>query len=289
MATALEWYDALPVREVRVGDTVLHYRLAGAGPPVVFVHGWPFHGATFRELMRDLCADHACYAWDLPGSGTSPARPGLGDLFVAGATLLNGFVDAVGLERYSLVAFDSGGAMARLAAAERPERVQAIVLGNTEIPGHVPASVVTLQRAARLPGFETVFRTLLRSRVFCRSRYGFGTCFVDRDLIDGDFRRAFVEPLIHDAGGPLESLRESDLPALTPRLRAAHPALTMPVYFVWGARDPFFPLRLLPDLTRELPNAREPVVVEQARLLVHEEAPEIFRDVTRRALLGAPT
>jgi pimeloyl-ACP methyl ester carboxylesterase len=287
MASALQWYEGLPVSEVQVGDTLLRYRKAGSGPPVVMVHGWPLHGATWRYLMRDLAGEYACYAVDLPGAGQSPRKPGLGDLFSQGGRLVTEFAEALALRHYALVGFDSGGAIARLAAARDPGRVGAIVLGNTEIPGHVPPMVRALQRAAHIPGFETSFRLLLRSRAYCRSRYGFGGCFVDRSLIDGEFRQAFIEPLIQDAGGAMETLRSGDLDGLTDRLRRAHQHLSMPVHLVWGARDPFFPVRLLPDLTAELPDAAEPVIVDQARLCVHEEAPETFLRVTRDALAEA--
>ena len=50
------------------------YRRVGVGPDVLFVHGWPVSGATFRTLLPHLVDHVTCHVVDLPGAGLQPLR-----------------------------------------------------------------------------------------------------------------------------------------------------------------------------------------------------------------------
>lgn len=281
---SLDFYRNLERREVNVGGIPIRYRRAGRGPAVVFVHGWPLSAATYRAAARALSESHTCYLPDLPGAGDTPWTPC--ELFSKGAELIAGFADALDSSSYALVGHDSGGAMARLVAAAHGPRVKALILSNTEAPSHCPAMVLRLQKIAGLPGAQAMFKQLLKSRSYCRSSQGFGGCFANLDLLDagGEFHDAFVKPLIHDPSGAFASLRGADLHGAAQLIAEAHPRITAPTHFVWGARDPFFPPSLLPELTGPIPDAREPVIIDDAKLLVHEEHPEVFAETCRQAL-----
>ena len=67
--------SADPDRFLDVGAGEVAYRRVGTGPDVLFVHGWPVSGATFRTLLPHL-ADHVtCHVIDLPGAGSSRFTP----------------------------------------------------------------------------------------------------------------------------------------------------------------------------------------------------------------------
>lgn len=291
MTDRLSWYRNLDTREVRVNDARIVYRRVGQGPPLVFVHGWPLHGATWRAIVHELQHDYTCYVPDLPGAGDSPMLEGEPELFGVGGDIVRRFAEEVVSGPYGLVGFDSGAAMARLAAARHGDRVAAIVMGNTELPGHAPGMVRVLQAISRLPGSAAVFGALMKSRAYRRSSLGFGGCFVDLDLLDGEFHEAFVEPMILNPVPALRALAHADITGIGARMSVAHAAISAPIQCVWGARDPFFPVKRLPDLVAELREAPEPVIVDEARLLVHEEAPEVFvracRDTFARGFRAA--
>ena len=70
-AEATDLFRAAPHRYLDVGAGQAAYRRVGTGPDVLFVHGWPVSGATFRRLLPHL-ADHVtCHVIDLPSSGSS--------------------------------------------------------------------------------------------------------------------------------------------------------------------------------------------------------------------------
>jgi pimeloyl-ACP methyl ester carboxylesterase len=124
---------SLPGRLVDVGGLRLYHHRAGkrGGVPIVFVHGYMVgHWSLRRILPRVTEAGFDVIAPDLPGCGESdrpsPRDYGYdGDAFVA--TLL-GFLDALDVERATLVGHSMGGAISLLAAARHPDRFEKLVV-----------------------------------------------------------------------------------------------------------------------------------------------------------------
>lgn len=270
MTTALERYRQAPVHHLRIGTADIAYRTFGSGPAVVWVHGFPQAGVTYRAVLDELGSGFTHHVLDLPGAGESPWDPHTRDFMKDGAAVLIGFIERLGLERFALVGHDSGGTIARIAATRLTSRVRALVLFNTEVPGHVPPLVRALRLAAKLPGARWLFPRLLASRLYRRSAFGFGGMFFDPALLDGDFHETCVVPLLHGPDAMVGPLRTLEL-GVVDELEAMHRRIQAPTLCIWGARDPFFPLSRARAMVRHWPNARLEVI-DRAKLLVHEEA-----------------
>src|SRR4029453_9893801 len=191
-------------------------------------------------------------------------------------------VDRLCLDRYAVLAQDTGGTSAPSLALGDGPRVEKLMLINTEVPHHRPPWIPLYKWLMHVPGALAGFGVLLRSRTFLRSGMGFGGCFSDLALLDDDFHAHVVQPL-------LDSPRRMDgvaryLRGLTwgpvDDLEQAHARLAMPVELIWGADDPTFPVEHARRMAKQLPDARL-VEIPGARLLVHEEKPA---DVVRAAL-----
>lgn len=186
-------------------------------------------------------------------------------------------VDALGLERYSLLAHDSGGFIARLLAADDP-RVTRIVLGDTEIPGHTPALILAYVALAKLPFGPAILRAALETRALRRSQLGLGGAFTDPAYIDGPFFDLFVRPLIESDEAaeaqlrPLRTLHHGTMD----RLVEAHPRIKIPVQLIWGTRDPFFPIEKARAMTSQLGGPVSFVEIEGAKVFPHEDRAEEF-------------
>jgi pimeloyl-ACP methyl ester carboxylesterase len=63
-------------RYVSVDGRRVHYRRAGAGPPVVMMHGSPGDSAILHGEMQAASAEFTCIALDTPGFGESEPLPG---------------------------------------------------------------------------------------------------------------------------------------------------------------------------------------------------------------------
>jgi len=286
---ALTWFNALAVHSVDLDGTALTYRDIGPpdAPALIMVHGWPLSSTSWRNIAFALQGEFRCLVIDLPGAGASPLRWHHSEFFQNIAATLDAFTDALRLERYGLLGYDSGGAGCRLHAARHPDRVAALLLSNTEVPGHTPSLVAVLKMAAFLPFASATFRALLTSRAYRTSRFGFGGCFVDEGLHDGPFHDATLPALRDGIDGAMAHIRHADLRGLDARLDEAHAKLTMPSLLVWGARCPFFPIDGAYALRDALPGCDDFHVVEEAKLLVHEEAVDTYLEVGVPFLKGA--
>lgn len=273
----MQTYHDVPVQWLDVGHSQLAYRCLGRGADVVFVHGWPLHAATFRAIAPRLAARFRCHLFDLPGAGETrvSARTPL-DLR-AHATTLRAAIDQLGLARYALVAHDSGGLVARLLAAS-DHRVAGLVLGNTELPDHHPWLVRLMHALLNAPGGKHALGMVLSQPHLRKSALGFGSCFRDRRLIDGEFHAEFIAPLLTSrrrAALQMELVRTLDL-SLVRGLRDVHARIEAPVQLIWGDRDPFFPLALARSMMPEFPGGAALEILQGYKLFAHEEQPARF-------------
>ena len=111
-------------------------RTVGSGPDVLFVHGWPVHGATFRLLLPHLVEHVTCHVVDLPGAGSSRYDTNT-DLSIANhVTSVRRSVELLELDSVAVVGHDSGGMIARHAMTGN-DRLRAMGLINTEPSGGV--------------------------------------------------------------------------------------------------------------------------------------------------------
>lgn len=125
----------LPTTRPEIGATVdaagvaTNYLEAGAGRPVVLVHGsgpGVSAYANWRLTIPALAEELRVLAPDMAGFGFS-AKPGVYSMERWGAQLV-GFLDALGLDQVSLVGNSFGGALALHVASEHPDRVDKLVL-----------------------------------------------------------------------------------------------------------------------------------------------------------------
>ena len=268
-------YAIAAVEKIDTGDAVLPLRRFGSGPALLFVHGFPLSGYTWRYLLPVLAQRYTCYVPDLAGMGDSAWNDATDFSWDGHARRLQRLADHLGLQRYSVIAQDTGASFARCLALMDGARIERLVLINTEIPGHRPPWIPLYQALMRgLPGSPAVFRLLLRSRLFIRSGMGFGGCFKDLRLIDGDFHANVIAPYIASAQRTdgmrryLAGLYWETVDAF----RRRHAELRMPVLLLWGADDPTFPASLARQMATQIPHSRF-VAIADARLLLHEEQP----------------
>jgi haloalkane dehalogenase len=282
--TALARFRSIEVQEAVLEGYRIAFRRVGSGPPVLFIHGWPLSGVTYRHAVDALKDEHTCIVPDLPGAGDSPWDPRVTEMFGDFTRLMRLLVDHLGLTRFAIVAHDSGGTIARKLAAELGPRVTGLLLSNTELAGHHPKLVALFQRSAALPGAEIMFRWLLGRSAYLRSELGFGGCFGDRSLIEGEFHDACIRPLLEGGmSGPLAALRSANL-GVVDELAAIHARIVAPTTFVWGDADRFFPIDRARSMAAQFSSLRVFHNVPGAKLYVQEEAPEKIAELTRALL-----
>lgn len=121
-------------RSERVGDVDVFYREAGplSAPVILLLHGFPTSSHMFRDLIPLLSDEYHVIAPDLPGFGNtkSPPRGQFEYTFDNLAKVIEGFVHALALEKFTLYVFDYGAPVGYRVAAANPERITAIISQN---------------------------------------------------------------------------------------------------------------------------------------------------------------
>ena len=96
---------------------------------MVLLHGFPSSSAQYDQLMHRLAGSFYVIAPDYPGFGQSPALSGT-TTFDRLADVIDAFIEAKGLDRFSVYMFDFGSPVGFRIATRHPERVQGLVLQN---------------------------------------------------------------------------------------------------------------------------------------------------------------
>lgn len=138
-ATAQELTFPSSFREQKIATngTTLHVRVGGAGPAVVLLHGYGETGDMWVPLAVDLARDHTVVVPDLRGMGLSDHPPGGYDKKNQGHDIA-GVLDALKIERATLVTHDIGNMVGFAFAAQYRNRVSRFVLIDAPLPGVGP-------------------------------------------------------------------------------------------------------------------------------------------------------
>jgi len=200
----------------------LRYLVAGAGPPLVLVHGLGGSATNWCELAPLLAERHRLVIPDLPGHGGSAP--------LAGVSGLQPYADRVaavmaheGIDRAPVVGHSLGGLVVLRLALRRPEHVSAVVLAAMTIalPGRVAGRHRSL--VARSPRLR---------------RFVFGVVSVADPvgLTDTAVDGFLAGQVLHtDTASAWRALRDDD-----PRQELEH--VRCPALVLWGAGDAQLPL-----------------------------------------------
>lgn len=239
-------------------------------PPVVLLHGFPESHRTWRRIVPDLARDHYALAPDQRGYARSSKPDGVEayapDRIVGDLVAL---ADHYGLDRFTLVGHDWGGAIAWMAALRHPERVARLVIVNAPHP-HIfqrtllddPAQRAASQYVRRfrdtsLDGglvgaglerfFSSTFAHVLTSAVAGGDRAAYLDEWGQPGAITAMLNWYRASPIVVPAIG-----EAAERPAF---LDAPFPPVTQPTLVIWGMDDTaLLPVqldgldRLVPDL-----------------------------------------
>jgi pimeloyl-ACP methyl ester carboxylesterase len=270
---ASDLFRSEPHRFLDVGAGEVAYRTVGSGPDVLFVHGWPVSGATFRLLLPHLVDHVTCHVIDLPSAGSSRIDTDTPLSIAQHITSVRRVVDVLGLDDVALVGQDSGGLIARHAMVGDP-RLRALGLIDTEQSTGLSWKFRSFIAGRRVPGFGTALGWLAGRPRLRRLGLVLGDAFADSSLLDGEFDEFFLQPLHTDAAyrtATMKVFRSFDMQHVRD-LDDIHRRIDVPVQLVWGSEDKFFPVAQAQEMVTTFPDARL-TVVPGAGLFSHEERP----------------
>src|ERR671917_53823 len=130
--------DTFTSRYVDTGELRLHAVIGGEGPPLLLVHGWPQTWYQYRLVMPALARDFTVVAVDQRGMGLSDKPQDGYDIGTQAADMV-ALMDALGHERFAVTGMDTGMFIAYTLAADYPDRLDRLIVGEAVIPGVSPS------------------------------------------------------------------------------------------------------------------------------------------------------
>lgn len=283
--TELIEYKEIELQKITVNEVTFGLRQIGSGENLVFIHGFPTHGYTWRKVLPSLSKKFKCHILDLPGLGDSDWSGSANFNIAVQASNINVLLKKIGVEKYNIIAHDSGGTIARVLAMDQVKNVKNLILINTEIPNHRPPFIELYQKVSRLPFSSFYFRKKLAQKRFVKSSMGFKQAYTDRAMLDDENNLGpYLQPLIKSrkkVKGALKFLRGIDWEIID-AFEQTHSKIKASVLLIWGENDKTFPIKLGLEMVNQFSSTCEFKAIKNASLLPHEEQPvklvnEIFK------------
>jgi pimeloyl-ACP methyl ester carboxylesterase len=255
---------------VGVPAGVVHYAVCGTGDPVLLLHQTPRSWDEYRDVLPLLGRARRAIAMDTIGFGDSSRLPRGEDSIERWADVAISLLDALGIERASVIGHHTGGYIAVEMAAAWPERVSALVLSGVAL--HPVGKRLEHARTAQVDDASSELDGSHLVELW-RQRAG----FYPEDIV-------LLERFIVDC------LRAGDLAAEGHRVVARYPVeqrlplLSCPVLLIAPTDDPYaFPA--VPGLDAAVPHATV-TVIEGGMVPLPDHLPGPFADAVETFLDG---
>jgi pimeloyl-ACP methyl ester carboxylesterase len=131
--------DGMRHREVQAAGIRFHVAEAGAGEPVLLLHGWPQHWFCWRKVAPLLASERRVICPDLRGFGWSDAPAGAYDKQTLADDML-ALLDALELDRVDLIGHDWGAWVGFLLCLDHADRIGRYLALNIYPPWPDPPS-----------------------------------------------------------------------------------------------------------------------------------------------------
>lgn len=272
-------------RYVEANGVRFHAVIGGKGRPLLLVHGWPQTWYQWRMVMPALAREFEVIAVDQRGIGLSD-KPESGYDAGAQANDMVALMEALGHRRFAMVGFDTGMPIGYAVAADHPERLDRLVVGEAIITGVTPSPPLLVPGAAnqrlwhiafnRLPGSVNEALVQGREAIYFGAEYAqsAGTPLPDAVV------RYYVERLASSRDalrGSFASYRAIDV-SIAQNEQRKQRKLTLPVLAIGGGKalgeGVANTMRLVADHV-------ESTIIPDSGHWVAEEAPEQLLEALR--------
>ncbi len=127
--------------KLKTNSIELYYEIHGAGKPLVLISGLGYPSWQWHKMGPLLAEKFQVITFDNRGVGQSdkPAGPYTAQMLAADTA---GLLDALGIEKATIVGHSMGGFVAQAMALDFPQRVEKLILCSTNFggPHHVPVT-----------------------------------------------------------------------------------------------------------------------------------------------------
>ncbi len=205
------------------GINIRYLDWRGTGPALVCIHGITSQGHVWDEVAEELSPQYRVLAPDLRGHGDSD-KPASGNSSDDYAADLEGFAQALGLERFTLMGHSLGGRIALHYAGLHPRRVERLILEDPALLLNVPPSQSGGRIYEREKARPEVFATLEEAIDYVGSETDQGAPAPYRDMLSPEALRARTLAMMRQRADSTWEWKYSHAPSWTPSTSTGAPA-----------------------------------------------------------------
>jgi pimeloyl-ACP methyl ester carboxylesterase len=274
---------------IRLGSVNVRYKRRGEGSPFfVLLHGYlrtsrSWHGvmASFEEIGSAVAYDRPAFGFSsrpMPGEWRGPSPYG----YHAQAAMATQLMDALDVDKATLVGHGMGARIAALTALLYPQRVERLVLVAPEPSDGGRPAWQRLFMAS--PQMRRLGPVLLRSRVARQVEEMLGNSWQRPERMPPEMRMEFQSILsVHDWDrGLWELARANETLDKTISLKT----INVPTLVVAGKKDVIADTERIVRIAAGIPRAHLAVIPEAGNA-PHEERPDAFMDAMKE-FVAAP-
>jgi pimeloyl-ACP methyl ester carboxylesterase len=259
---------------------IVHYETYGRGRPVLLLHGWLGSWALWRKTIEVLGKDFRTYALDFWGFGESGDQ---GEDFSVDnfVTLVNQFMDRLGIVKAPLVGHSMGGTVSLSAAMLNPEKVVKVIVIGSPIVGSSLSPLLKLAAyrqwiglAETQPRLFDIFMSGLRvglrgySYLLAKDGRALGNMFAS------DISKLTIGPFFES----ITTLRQTDL-------RPHMNGVKVPILGIYGKKDLIVSPKQNKVLKEYAPHSKIAMFEDSGHFPMLDE-PERFHETVRSFLLN---
>jgi pimeloyl-ACP methyl ester carboxylesterase len=271
---------------IEINGVTVHYKEMGQGQPVaILLHGFGASVFSWHTVMEPFSQMGRVIAYDRPAFGLT-SRPMLGEWtgespysLAANVELLSALMQALGVEKATLIGNSAGGGVAVAFALKYPEQVAALILVDPAVGngGRFPAWALPLMAAPQLRHLGP----LLVRNIATSGNDTIRLAWHDPAKITPEVFAGYRKPL--KAHNWDRALYEFTIAARSAGLSDRLAELKMPVLVITGDDDRIVPTQSSIDLAGKIPGAAL-VVIPACGHVPHEECPDRFMESVRNFL-----
>jgi pimeloyl-ACP methyl ester carboxylesterase len=289
-------HDFADVNRIR-----LHYASAGAGKPIIFLHGFPEFWYAWRKQLAEFGKDFLAVAPDMRGYNLSSKPADVAEYDMAKLVGdIRALAEHLGAKKFYLVGHDWGGVVAWATAMAFPEAVEKLVIINAPHPAVFRRELHENPAQEQASQYMIIFRSPLAEEFITANNFAnFHEHLLGELLRKGHFTeedreqylKAWSQPGAITGGlnyyraaqaGPPEALlgEAFDATRRFPSLDVKAPTLV-----IWGEKDPYLLSGNLKGLEEYVLNLKIERFADATHWVVHEKTAEV-NSLIRRFLAG---
>ena len=259
--------DALQPPSDRVGEYLdvdgarIFYEVAGDGPPMLLLHGYPLSGALFARVREPLEDDFTVITVDHRGYGLSEA-PGIPDAIEVYATDALAVLDHLGVEEAIIGGMSMGGPITLSMYDMAPERFTGMVLiDTTAAPAGPPEAGLWrgIEEVIAANGLDPVITALLPDMLTGETRLS--------EPAISEYLREVMQGATVEAGrgGALALAQRPDFTGLLGKI-------DVPTLILVGTEDSLYPIQVARDMAASISNASLAIIPGGSHAAIFEAA-----------------